>query len=295
MRHADETLRRGRPLARRLTDAGVYAVLTVFAVLTLVPFFWLAASSLKTTGDFFSSQFLPPGRGFLGIGWERLTLGNFRRAFLEFDLARAFLNSVFLASVSSVGATLFSALGGYALAKFEFPGRRLLQGLVLSALVIPGALLIAPGYRLIHQLGLLDTYAGLLLPGMAPAFGVFLFRQTMLRAVPDDLLEAARMDGCGEGRIFFTIVIPLVRPMLGAFVLLTFLGAWNNFIGPQVILSSPERFPLSVAIAQVRGLYGQDYGLLTAATLVSIAPVMALFLWLQKEFIAGLTAGSGRG
>ena len=110
-----------------------------------------------------------------------------------------------------------------------------------------------------------------------------------------ELIEAARIDGSGEMRIFFTVVLPLVRPMVGAFLLITFLGTWNNYISPQVILQSPERFPLSVAIAQLKGVYSQDYGMLMAGTLVSVLPVLVLFLLLQREFIAGLTSGAVKG
>ena len=130
---------------------------------------------------------------------------------------------------------------------------------------------------------------------LAPAFGVFLFRQALLNSVPHELIEAARIDGAGEIRIFFTLVVPLIRPMIGAFLLITFLGVWNNFVAPQVVMQSPERFPLSVAINNLRGIYGSDYGLIMSGTIVSIAPVMCLFLLLQKEFISGLTSGAVKG
>jgi ABC-type glycerol-3-phosphate transport system permease component len=130
---------------------------------------------------------------------------------------------------------------------------------------------------------------------MAPAFGIFLFRQSTLRSVPPTLLEAARIDGASEWRIFFSIVLPLVRPMFGAFILITFLGTWNNFISPQIVLQTPHKFPLAVALAQLRGLYGNDYGLITAGTIVSITPVMILFLLLQRDFVAGLTTGAVKG
>ena len=157
------------------------------------------------------------------------------------------------------------------------------------------ALLLAPSFQLLHSFDLLDTYTGLLLPGLTPAFGVFLFRQSMLNSVPDELLEAARMDGAGEFRIFFELVIPIVRPMLGAFLMISFMGTWNNFIGPQIILQSPELHPLSVALNNLKGIYGTDYGVIMAGTLVSISPVMCLFLLLQKEFISGLTSGAVKG
>ena len=280
---------------RRLTLVPVYAALVFFATLTLIPFAWMITSALKNRDDLFASFFLPRGDGLLGIAWDRLTLENFARLFEQFPISRAMLNSCFLATVSSTLATLACAMGGYGLAKYAFRGRTFLTTLVLSALIIPGALLIAPSYQLLYHLGLLNSYAGLILPSIAPAFGVFLFRQAMLNTVPKELLESARMDGAGEFRIFFTIVVPLVRPMIGAFLLITFLGAWNNFIGPQIVLQEPEVFPLSVTINNLRGIYGTDYSLIMSGTLLSIAPVMCLFLLLQKEFISGLTSGAVKG
>ncbi len=280
---------------RRLSLLPLYAALVFFAVLTLIPFVWMVTSSLKNQNDFFTAFFLPRGDGFLGIAWDRLTLTNFRRLFTEFPIGRAMVNSFFFASTTSVFATLACAMGGYGLAKFNFQGRRTLTWLVLGSLIIPASLLIAPSYRLLWQLGLLNSYSGLILPALAPAFGIFLFRQTMINSVPKELLESARMDGAGELRIFFTIVIPLVRPMIGAFLMITFLGAWNNFIGPQIVLQQPEIFPLSVTINNLRGIYATEYGLIMSGTLLSIAPVMCLFLLLQREFISGLTSGAVKG
>lgn len=284
-----------QPGASRIALVAIYGALVFFATLTLLPFAWMLTSAVKDQNDFFTSFFLPHGDGWFGVAWERLTLANFRRLFSEFPLSRAMLNSFFFASVTSALGTLACAMGGYGLAKFSFGGRRALTRLVLGALIIPGSLLIAPGYELLWHLGLLNTYAGLVLPALAPAFGVFLFRQAMINTVPKELLEAARIDGAGEFRIFFTIVIPLVRPMIGAFLMITFLGAWNNFISPQIVLQEPESFPLSVAINNLRGIYATDYGLIMSGTLVSIAPVMCLFLLLQKEFISGLTSGAVKG
>ncbi|HEY8967385.1 MAG TPA: carbohydrate ABC transporter permease [Candidatus Methylacidiphilales bacterium] len=282
-------------LAARLSLLAAYAVLGLAALLTLAPMLWLVCSAFKTPDDFFSSLFLPAGNGFLGVAWDRLSADNLRRLFAGLHFGGALANSLLYASVTSLLGALFCAMGGYALAKFEFPGKKLCLGIVLTALVIPAPLLLAPGYEWLWKLGLLNTYSGLILPGMAGAFGVFLFRQSLLNTLPTELLEAARIDGCGEARIFFTIVLPLVRPTLGAFVLITFLGAWNNFIGPQVVLQSPEKYPLAVAIAQLKGTYSQDYGMLMSGTLVSVLPVVALFLFLQKEFIDGLAAGAVKG
>jgi len=261
----------------------------------MVPIAWMTVAAFKDAGDQFSSFFLPSGDGLFGVGWDRLTLDNFGTLFSQTRLGGAFVNSVFLSSVGALAATLCCAAGGYALARYRFRGRRSVTLVVLAAMIIPPPLLLAPTYEMLYDLSLLDTYAGLLLPGLAPAFGVFLFRQATIQSVPRELLEAARIDGCGEIRAFAVIGLPLLRPMIGAFVLITFLMWWNNFIAPQVILQSPEKFPLAVAIAQLKGVYYQDYGVQMAATLVSIAPVMILFLMLQREFIAGLTAGAVKG
>lgn len=281
--------------AKRLTIFLLHALLLFFAVLTLVPFAYLVCGALKSKFDFAATLFLPAGDGWFGVGWDRLTLNNFVRLFTDLGLPRALHNSLLLSSVNSILTVLFCAMGGYALAKHEFRGRNLVMGIVLAALIIPSPLLLAPSFQLLYNLNLLNTYTGLLLPGLAPAFGVFLFRQSMLNSVPNELLEAARMDGAGEFRIFFELVLPLVRPMLGAFLMISFMNTWNNFISPQIILQSPELHPLSVALNNLRGIYGTDYGLIMAGTLISISPVMCLFLLLQKEFISGLTSGAVKG
>jgi ABC-type glycerol-3-phosphate transport system permease component len=168
----------------------------------------------------------------------------------------------------------------------------LILALVLGLVIVPPTLLLAPGYQLLFRLNMLDSFWGLIIPAAAPAFGVYLFRQAARSSVPSELLEAARIDGCGELRIFALIAVPLLRPMISAFMLITFLGVWNNFINPQIVLQSAAKFPLSVAVAQLKGVYYQDYGLQIAGTLLSVAPVLGLFLLLQKDFVSGLTSGA---
>lgn len=282
---------------RSKTIGRLFAHLLLFgwALITLIPLAYLVCASLKPQAIFFDDVFLPTGDGLFGIAWSELSFDSYRRLFAENGFGRPLLNSIYFASVTSVLATLFSAMGGYALAKFRFKGRSATTSLVLGALVIPWIVLLAPTYQLLYWLGLLDSYAGLILPAIAPAFGVYLFRQAVLSSVPTELIEASRIDGCSEARIFFQMVLPLVRPMIGTFMLLTFVAAWNNFIGAQIVLQSPEKMPLAVAINQLRGVYGVDYGLLMAGTVVSVLPVMALFLLLQRDLISGLTAGAVKG
>lgn len=235
--------------------------------------------------------------GFLGIAWGQLTLDHFVRLAISLDpsVLRYALNSTLYASLSAVLATLLCAMGGYGLAMFEFRGRGIITLMVFGTLVVPGAVLLAPMYQLVHRLGLIDSFAGLILPGIAPAFGVFLFRQAMSSSVPKQLLEAARIDGCSEMRMFFAVAMPLVKPMSGAFMLITFLAAWNNFIWPQIVIATPDKMPLAVGVSQLRDVYAVDYGMLMAATLISIVPVASLFLVLQRDFIEGLTSGAVKG
>lgn len=284
-------MKTGRARQSLVFGIALRVLLYAVAAVMLLPFAWLICGAFKTNEDFFNSLFLPRGDGWLGVAWSRLTLANFKAA-LGNGLPRAMLNSVFISAATAVLATLACAAAGYALAKHDFLGRKLVTAMVLLGVVVPPTLLVAPGYQLLFKLGLLDSYWGLLLPGIAQAFGVYLFRQASLSSVPTEVVEAARIDGCGDVRVFAQIALPLLRPMLGAFMLITFLGVWNNFITPQVVLQSEHMFPLATWIAQLKGVYYQDYGLQVAGTVLSIAPVLGLFLLLQREFISGLTSGA---
>jgi multiple sugar transport system permease protein len=272
-----------------------YCVVIPACIIIALPLVWLTIASLKSSQDFFTSPFLQKGDGFLGIAWERLTLDNFRNLFSKTGFARALFASALLASVTATLATLICAAAGYALARLHFRGKDAITWLVLACLIIPAPLLLAPGFAMLYRLSLLDTFLGLILPAIGPAFGVYLFRQATVSSVPHELLEAARMDGCSEFRLFWRIALPLLQPMIAAFMLITFLGVWNNFINPQVVLQSAEKFPLAVMIAQLKDVYSQDYGLMMAGTMLSIVPVAALFMLLQKDFVAGLTSGAVKG
>ena len=279
---------------RTLQTFSATALLVVACIVTILPLAWMAIASLKTNEDISSSLFLPrDSSGALTV--KGLTDKHYGDLFFKLGFLRPVLNSVFLSSVTGLLATFCCAAGGYALARFEFRGRKLVTAVVLAAVLVPPTLLMAPSYELLHHLGLLDTFTGLILPAMAPAFGVFLFRQATMTSVPVELLESARLDGCGELRLFITMVLPLVKPMIATFLMITFLGVWNNFIGPQVVLQSEHNFPLPVAVAQLRGTYYQDYGLQMAGTMVSVVPVFVLFLVLQRGYVSGLTAGAVKG
>lgn len=274
-----------------------YAALAIVSVLVIVPLYYLVVSAFKEEKDFLDSLFLPRDEsGFLGVAWDRLTTKQFGRLFSEeIGIGRALVNSIFLSSVTAMLATLLCAAAGYALAVYDFRGRKVMNWVVVAGLIIPPPLLIAPSYQWLFTLGMLDTYAGLILPAIAPVFGVFLFRQAAIQSIPKSMIEAARLDGLGELGIFMSIGMPMIRPMIGAFVIITFLAMWNNFIGPQIVLQDADKQPLAVVIYQTQTAYYTDYGLLMAGTLVSIAPVVVLFLLLQAEFVQGLTSGAVKG
>ena len=274
------------------------ALLTAAGALTLAPFAWLLCATIKDPSVMMAHTFLPPITSWSS---ETINLTNFRLLFRGEPTAHGVItfwlylaNSLFLASTQTVIALVLSSLGGYALAMYEFRGRTAMATFMLGTMMIPGMILMAPVYRLLYGFGWLDTWWSLLVPGAVSAFGIFLFRQAFTQ-VPKDLLEAARIDGAGEMRIWWQVVMPLVRPMSGAFCLITFLGSWNNFLGPQIYLSSQEKLTLPVVLNQYLDVYTQQYGVFLAGTLLAIIPAAILFFSLQREFVSGLTSGAVKG
>lgn len=286
---------RPRIVAGRVLIIGMLLLAAVFA---LTPVVWLVAASTKGPDDLFSSTFFAVNwRTILGVAVPvgvRATTRNFTDLFTTVPFFRYLLNSVFFASTSVVVQLFLSSLAGYALAKYDFWGKKFVMVLMISTLMIPGQVTIAPAYELLYRLGFVDTYHGLIIPGAVSVFGIFLFRQAFLQ-VPNELIHAARIDGCSEFRIYWDIVMPVSRPMVGAFCLISFMGAWNSFLWPQILLHSSARFTLPIGLSQMIGLYQQQYGMLMAGTLISVLPVVVLFFLLQKEFVAGLTAGAVKG
>ncbi|MFW6256378.1 MAG: carbohydrate ABC transporter permease, partial [Candidatus Sumerlaeota bacterium] len=207
---------------------------------------------------------------------------------------RYILNSLFLASATTIIQLFFASMCGYALAKFNFRGRNILVFYMLGTMMVPHVLLLAPLYKIIVTIGWVDTYLALLAPSAVAVFGIFLFRQAII-SVPDDLIEAGRIDGCSEFGIYLRLVMPLVRPMTGAFCLVTFMNSWNAFLAPQIYLHSQNKLTLPVVLNQYMGVYNQEYGVFLAGTLLAIIPPAILFFALQKEFISGLTKGAVKG
>ncbi len=271
---------------RRPRDRVASIVLHVVLVLGLLvmvgPFVWMLVSAIKPEPEI---RLDPP------TWWpHHPTLEHFGVLLGQLDFPQYFLNSAVVAVGVTVGNVFLCAALGYAVAKLEFPGKRVLFMIVLGTLMVPGVVTFVPQFVLVSKLGLINTYAGLILPALAVAgpFGVFLMRQFML-GIPTDLLEAARMDGAGEFRIFFQVVLPLCRPVMATLGILTFLGSWNNFLWPLVAATTEDKYTLPVALA----LYstGQNkiyFGLTLAGAVAVVVPVLIVFMLLQRHFIRGI-------
>lgn len=270
------TTRRGRRELAGRAPWWLYVLLFAGLLLMIGPFVWMLLGAFKPSAELraVTPTLLPADP----------TLQNFSNLFSKLDFATYFLNSALVAIVVTLANLLFCSMAGYALAKLEFAGRGKLFGLVLATLMVPGSVTLVPLFVLMSKLGLVNTYAAVILPFVAGAFGVFLMRQFML-GVPRELLDAARVDGAGEWRIFWQIVLPLTRPALAALGIFQFLASWNNFLWPLVALTDESKYTLPVALATFAiGQNKADYGLLMAGAVALVAPVILVFLLLQRHF-----------
>ena len=254
---------RSTPRPHRPRNRMVYVALTLGLIVMVLPFVWMVLSSVKPDAEVTA---VPP------TWWPReITLDNYQVLFTKLDFPRYFMNSVVVALAVTVGNVVFGSMLGYALAKLEFPGKRVLFALVLTT-----------------NLGLTDTLPGMFLPFLAGPFGVFLMRQ-FISGLPDELIQAARVDGAGELRIFRSVVMPMCGPAVATLGILTFLTSWNNFLWPLVVAQDEERYTLPVALALYSvGQNATKYGLLLAGAVVVVIPVVAIFLVLQRHIMQGI-------
>ncbi|MDQ1022345.1 carbohydrate ABC transporter permease [Streptomyces afghaniensis] len=267
-------------MSSRRARALTYLVLAVALAATLLPFAWMLLSSFKTKGELLRDP----------SGWlpTSPTLHNYATWLGDLHIGHYFLNSVIVAVFTVLGNLVFCSMIGYALAKLDFPGKRLLFALVMITLMVPAVVTFVPLFVMVAKLQLVDTYPALILPYLASPLGVFLMRQFML-GIPDSLLEAARIDGAGQIRTFTRIVLPLCGPPLATLTILTFLSSWNNFLWPLVAAQTQDKYTLPVALALYStGQNATDYGLLLAGSVLVIAPMVALFMALQRFFVQGV-------
>lgn len=264
----------------------VNLALWAIAVFALAPLAWMVSVSLMAPGE--ASSFPPP------LLPRRVTFANFATLFATTDMARYLLNSLVLATLATLLSLTVNVAAGYAFAKLRFRGRDRLFRLLLTALVVPAQVAMIPLFLLCKMMGVIDSFAGVLVPSIASVFGIFLVRQYAL-SIPDEMIEAARIDGASEFRIFRSIVLPTLKPILATLATFSFLGAWSDFLWPLIILNDSAKQTLPVALANLSREHVQDVELMMAGSVVTLVPVLLLFLVLQRYYIAGLMAGSVKG
>ena len=264
----------------------VNALLIAFAVFSLAPLLWMLSVSFMPAGE---ASALPPP-----LLPSAPTLDNYRLLFSRMGIGRYALNSVWIALLVTALSLLFNTLAGYAFAKLAFRGRERLFQTLLGALVIPAQVAMMPLFLLLKEMGLVNSLGGVVVPAMASVFGIFLVRQ-YTRGIPDELIEAARIDGAGEFRIFWQIVLPLLKPVLVTLATFTFLGSWNDFMWPLIVLSDSGLQTLPVALSNLAREHVQDSELMMAGSVLTVLPVLLLFLALQRYYLQGLLLGSVKG
>jgi multiple sugar transport system permease protein len=265
---------------------GLYTLLIGGAVLALLPMLWMVSASLMPAGEAntFPPRLLP----------SHPTLEHYATLFTRLDLGRNLLNTTFIALTVTTLSLVINSMAGYALAKLRFRRREPLFRALSTGLVLPVQVSMLPLFLLFKEMGLVNSYWGVIIPSLASIFGIFLIRQYTL-SLPDDLLDAARMDGAGELRIYWAVVLPVIRPILATIAIWTFLTTWNDFMWPLIVLSDSSRYTLPVALANLSGEHVQDTELMMAGAVVTVLPVMLTFLLLQRYYIEGVTAGSVKG
>ena len=257
----------------------VHAILLIGAFTMLLPFMWMVSTSFKPSSEIyvFPPRWIP----------KNPTLKNYVDLFSSINFGRPFLNTVIVASSITFLSVLLSSMAGYAFAKFRFKGRDKLFFLILTTLMVPGQMTMIPVFLLLRYLGLLNTYTGLILPGAVSVFNIFFMRQFIM-TIPNDLIEAARIDGARESYIFFKIILPLSKPALTTISIFTFTGSWNSFLWPLIIAQDERMYTLPVAVSVLAGQYGENIAIQMAGSCIVITPILVFFLFAQRYFIKGI-------
>jgi multiple sugar transport system permease protein len=273
-------------MTTRLAAPIVNGLLVGLTAVSLFPLLWMLSVSLMPAGA--ASAFPPP------LLPDTPTLDNYRELFARAGMLRYLANSLLLAAAVTLLSLVLNTMAGYAFAKLAFAGRERIFRLLIGALVIPGQVAMMPLFLMLKEMGLVNSYGGIVVPAMAGIFGIYLVRQ-YARTIPDELIEAARVDGAGELRIFAVVVVPLLRPVLASLAVFTFLGSWNDFMWPLIVLTDEELQTLPVALASLSREHVQDNELMMAGSVVTVLPVLVLFLLLQRHYIQGLLLGGVKG
>jgi multiple sugar transport system permease protein len=256
----------------------IYTILIFGSFVMLFPLVWMISTSFKTPMEVFSLSIFP----------ENPTWDNYKTILKDTLFGKWFLNSLIIALITTFSVAFFDTLVGYILSKFRFVGKQVIFIFILSSLMIPTEMLVIPWYLMSTKLGWVDTYWGIMFPGVISAFGIFLMKQFM-ESIPDDLLDAARIDGMNEFSIFFKVAVPQVFPALAALCIFTFLGNWNAYLWPLIVIESPEMRTLPVGLAFFSGENEDYWELIMTGATVAVIPLIIVFLFLQRHIIKGIT------
>jgi multiple sugar transport system permease protein len=270
-----------------LTDIILYGVLILISIFMILPFVWMLSTSFKLPQDIFGfpPRFIPLNP----------VLDNYTVIFKEKNLLGILANTVIIALLSTLLSIFFTSLGGYGFSKFNFRGKKTLFALLLATMIIPGAVMMVPSFVIMRKFGWVDTFLPLIIPGAANAFGIFFFRQ-YISSINNELMDAARIDGANEFRIFRSVITPIIAPGMVSLGLIFFMGSWNNYLGPLMYLKSPEKHTITLAINALYGGAGLTaWGQQMAMSVISLIPLLIIFLVFQRQFVEGITAGAVKG
>jgi multiple sugar transport system permease protein len=263
-----------------IEQVAVHGLLIIWLLISVIPFVWMVSTSFKGPGEIFV---FPPR-------WipRNPTFDNYINLFQNMNFGRPFLNSVIVSLSTTFLSVLVATMAGYGFAKFHFKNKNLLFLFILGTIMVPGQITMIPVFLLLSRMNLLNTYWGLILPAIANAFNIFFMRQYIM-GVPDELIEAAKIDGAHEGWIFFRIILPLARPAMAAITIFTFTGSWNNFLWPLIIATDESMYTLPVAVSVLGGQYTENIAMQMAGSVIVILPLIIVFLFTQRYFIKGIT------
>jgi ABC-type glycerol-3-phosphate transport system permease component len=257
------------------------------AIVVFFPFFWMAVTSLKTAPEI---QRVP-----LQVAPDDwLNFGNYVEVFKREPFLRYLMNSALVASIAAISSVIVSSLAGFGFAKYDFPGRNVLFLAIVGILMVPFQSVVVPLYVWMNDLGLLNTYAGIVMPDLVSVFGVFLMRQA-IEVIPNDYIDAARIDGGSELRIFFSVVLPSVKPAIATLLIIKFMWNWNEFFWPMVITTSREMKVVTIGLMSFTNMYYIEYNLLTAAAVLSIVPILLIFVFLQRWVVQAVVMSGLKG
>jgi multiple sugar transport system permease protein len=273
-------------LAVPWATVAIHAALVAVAAFSLVPLAWMVSASFMPSG---SATTYPPM-----LLPHPVTLAQYRELFTRLDVARDLGNSALISGLITVSSLIINSMAGYAFAKLRFPGRDRIFRFLLLGLFIPPQVVMLPLFIGMRQLHLVNSYAAVVIPSMASVFGIFLIRQYVL-SIPDELLDAARVDGASELRIYWSVIMPLAAPVLVTLAVFVFMSAWNDFMWPLVVLTDSAKYTLPVGLANLSREHVQDTELMMAAAVVTLLPVLLLFISLQRYYIRGITSGAVKG